>query len=350
MISVKKLIINLTFLFPFFFHFESNALLDLEENCHEFVLESKRIILKGYEEAFNPSIIRWNGQLLMTFRIVPNPFFTFNSQIGIVFLDEDFNPVSTPQILDTCDPRTIVPSRAEDARLIIVGEKLYIVYSDNKDDYISKGGFRVYVSELIYEDGKFFVINTDCLRDFEGSSPYLREKNWVPFEFNGMMMLAYSLNPHRILRPLLGLEKCETFSSSEASIDWNYGELRGGTPALLHEDQYLSFFHSSLKMSTEHSGGKAMLHYFMGAYTFSAVPPFEITQISQEPIIGKNFYKGEYYKPYWGSVRCIFPCGFIIEDLYIYVSYGRQDHEIWIAKLDKQALLQSLVPVHSIHK
>ncbi len=83
----------------------------------------------------------------------------------------------------------------------------------------------------------------------------------------------------------------------------------------------------------------------MGAYTFSASPPFEITKISQEPIVGQNFYDGEYYKPYWVPVRCIFPCGFIIEDLYIYISYGRQDHEIWIAKLDKKALLMSLVPV-----
>jgi predicted GH43/DUF377 family glycosyl hydrolase len=321
------------------------ALIDLEENCQDFILETKRIILKNYENAFNPSIIRWQGQLIMTFRLIPNPILTFNSQIGIVLLDENFEPTSTVQILDTQDKRSLVPSRAEDARLITIKDKLYLVYSDNKDDYISRGGFRVYVSELKFDDKSFSVGSTDCLKDFEGASSYIREKNWVPFEYNGLMMLAYSLTPHKIFRYFSGSEKCETISLTSSVINWEYGELRGGTAALLDGDNYLSFFHSSIDMLTAHSNGRKISHYFMGAYTFSSSPPFEINSISKEPIIGKGFYKGEYYKPYWKSVRCIFPCGMIIEDPYIYVSYGRQDHEIWIVKMDKQMLIDSLETV-----
>ena len=38
------------------------------------------------------------------------------------------------------------------------------------------------------------------------------------------------------------------------------------------------------------------------------------------------------------------PCGFIANSDYIWVTLGRQDHEIWIIKLDKFKLMQSLVP------
>jgi predicted GH43/DUF377 family glycosyl hydrolase len=342
MISFKKsLFCNIL---PFFLFLNCSlfSLIDLEEHYDDCVLETKRIILKDYEHAFNPSIIRWNGQLVMSFRIIPNPLLTFNSQIGIVFLDDNFEPQSPPQLIDTQNKNSFVPSRAEDARLINIGDKLYIIYSDNKDDYISRGGFRVYVSELQNSGGVLKPCHTDCLKDFEGASPYLREKNWVPFVYSGELMLAYSLEPHKIFHYIPQSEKCETIALSSKFIKWEYGELRGGTPAILDGENYLSFFHSSIDMLTAHSNNRKISHYFMGAYTFSATPPFELTSASKKPIIGKGFYKGEYYKPYWKSVRCIFPCGLLIEEPYIYVSYGRQDHEIWIVKMDKQLLLDSL--------
>ena len=98
-------------------------------------------------------------------------------------------------------------------------------------------------------------------------------------------------------------------------------------------------------MSTVHSEELDMPHYFMGAYTFSQHPPFEITKISPEPIVCHGFYDGLKYKPYWKPVRVVFPCGYIMNEHYIYVSYGRQDHEIWVIKLDKHKLKNSLIPV-----
>ena len=121
---------------------------------------------------------------------------------------------------------------------------------------------------------------------------------------------------------------------------------RGGTPGLIIDgSQYLAFFHSSKVMPTVHSNGDNILHYFIGAYTFAQHPPFEITQISPEPIVGRKFYNGTIYTPYWKPVRAIFPCGYIFDGSYIWIAYGRQDHEIWLAKLDKEGLLNSLVPV-----
>lgn len=330
-----------------FFKFCSNLiasvpLVDLEENSQDFVLETKRIEIPNYPHAFNASIIQWQGALLMSFRILPDPTHLFHSEIGLIWLDENFCPIGKPQILNLRESSSI-PCRAEDARLICVKNRLWMVYHDNIEPKVSRGGFRMYVAELCHDGQKFFVKDSVRLSPFEGENPNIREKNWVPFAYQGELLLAYSLMPHRILVPLLETGECQTAYQTSSSIDWQWGELRGGTPGLrINQNQYLAFFHSSIKMATVHSKGKKIDHYFVGAYTFSAYPPFEITQISSQPIIGKNFYEGKSYKPYWHPIQAVFPCGFIFDEQYIWITYGRQDHEIWAVKLDKQKLLQSL--------
>lgn len=321
--------------------------IDLEEAAQDqgIVVETRQIIIKEYPHAFNPSIIRWRGSLLLSFRVIPDPARPFTSWLGLVWLDDDFQSVGPVQQLCMRSEQSLVPPRLEDGRLIAAGGRLYLVYSDNEDSVLGKGGFRMYVAELQVDGQAFVVKSVERLSSFEGNSEERREKNWVPFNYHGALLLAYSIVPHRIVRPLWGTHHCETFVSSESIINWDWGELRGGTGALLDGDHYLAFFHSSKRMVTAHSKGKEAMHYFMGAYTFSRELPFSITQLSKEPIIGKQFYNGADYKPYWGSVRVVFPCGFMADDDYIWVAYGRQDHEMWIAKLDKKKLYASLVPV-----
>lgn len=322
-----------------------NPLQDLEELAQDFVLETKKIEVPGYPIAFNPAIIRWRGMLLMSFKIVPDRKRKYDFEMGIVLLNECFEPISTPQLLNLRDENAIAPNRAEDARLIVINDRLLMIYDDNTEEKLSKGGYRVHVAELFYDGVHFIVDNIECLSKYEGETRELREKAWVPFDYDNNLLLAYSLQPHKIFYPRLdGSGICDTVSCIQGSIQWDLGELRGGTPALLENDQYLSFFHSSRKMATAHSGGNEILHYFMGAYTFSKEPPFTITSMSQDPIIGKNFYNGIDYPPYYKPIRCVFPCGYISDENFIWIAYGRDDHECWIVKLDKPGLLQSLVP------
>jgi predicted GH43/DUF377 family glycosyl hydrolase len=319
---------------------------DLELAEQHFILETKKIEIPGYPYAFNPGIIRWQGRLLMSFRIIPDRRESFNSEIGLLFLDENFCPVSEPQLLSFRDEYSIAPCRAEDARLISRGDKLYIVYDDNTELKISKEGFRVYVAEILYTGEHFVVDRIECLKSFENESRQVREKAWVPFEYQENLLLAYSILPHRIFYPRLdGSGICDTIACTESAIDWEWGILRGGTPGLIEKEGYLAFFHSSTEMATIHSFGEKMTHYFIGAYLFSSDPPFTILKISPEPIIGKNFYHGNRYKPYWKPIRCVFPCGYISDAEYIWIAYGRDDHETWIVKLDKQGLLKSLIPL-----
>ena len=307
------------------------------------MLETKKIDIPGYPDAFNPSIIRWQNRNLLSFRIIPDPKHSFESKIGLVWLDDEFQPVENPQLLVMRDIDSTVPYRAEDARLILVENQLWIVYCDNLESTTSRGGYRVYIARVCTLNGWFYLDSIECLSHFEGQSQQMREKNWVPFDYQGHLLLAYSLVPHKIFWPELGTGECKTICSTISELNWAWGILRGGTPALkIDDDEYLAFFHSSIEMASDHSDGKIESHYFLGAYTFSSQPPFAIQRISPEPIVAKGFYSGTDYKPYWKPVRVVFPCGFVMDSQFIWISYGRQDREIWIVKLDRKELLNHL--------
>ena len=80
-----------------------------------------------------------------------------------------------------------------------------------------------------------------------------------------------------------------------------------------------------------------MNHYLMGAYTFDANPPYALMGASPEPLVAETFYEGPMYNT-WKPLREIFPMGIIVKNDIAWVSYGRQDHEIWVAKIDLKGL------------
>jgi len=326
---------------------------DLEEYTHGFVIETKQINIPNHPHAFNASLIHWKGKLLMGFRdeIISSPLSVHensgsSSHFYLVWLDDHFCPNSPIQeiiIESHFNDQPFYP--IQDARLIAVNDDLYLVYNGylNPSTWVS----RVSIAKLHHDGTSFHVIHNEQLHTFEGEAVSRPEKNWVPFVCEEELYLAYELAPHRILQPLLnGTGIAETIGISYPSIVWEWGELRGGTPAQIIDDQfYLSFFHSAKWCSSAHSDGQDALHYYIGAYLFERQWPFKIKKISPEPIVGRNFYHGKSYEPYWKPIVAVFPCGFIIENDVIWLTYGRQDHEIWIAKIDKKTLLDSLIRV-----
>ena len=78
------------------------------------------------------------------------------------------------------------------------------------------------------------------------------------------------------------------------NFTWLYGELRGGTPAvLINNSFYFSFFHSSNE--PKESGDDVLKTYVMGAYVFCKKPPFKILKISALPIVHNSMYTGFFF-------------------------------------------------------
>lgn len=314
--------------------------IDLDEFIADFVLETEQIKVPNYPLIFNPSIVRWHNKFLMAFRIREGKS---TQKIGLTWLDDNFQPGGEAYILkiEAKEVPLFMQQKGgptyQDPRLIVINDQLYIVYS-----HYQVG--KMFVAEMVFKNNTFIAQKPDCLLKFDGALSTKREKNWVPFEYNDELFLAYSLLPHKILKPVRGSDFCQTVTVTKNEFAWDWGELRGGTPALkIDDDHYLGFFHSSQELVTQQSSKKA-LHYFMGAYLFSASFPFEIIAMSSEPIVSKNFYETPKYSLY-KPLRVVFPGGFVYNDEFIWVFYGRHDNEVWYAKIDKAGLYASLQEV-----
>lgn len=309
----------------------------------DIVIRSKQIFLPAYPKAFNPSLIQTQDGFLLVFRYCPDPIYeSWISYIGIVQLNEELDVVSEPQLLTTRRFFNKTPSQSEDPRIFSYRGRIFVIFNDNMETPHPSVGERreMYMAEIFASEGVFFLSSPIQLLHEEKHNTQWWQKNWVPFEWNQQLFFVYSIHPHRIIFPNLINGKCYFAYETEKELSWDWGPLRGSTPALLVDGEYLSFFHSGIKMSSDVSWGLELWHYFTGAYTFSATSPFSITKMSSFPIVGEEFYTASS-----SEKRVIFPGGYAVLGPYIYLSYGKDDKEMWIAILNKEALLKSLKPL-----
>ena len=178
------------------------------------------------------------------------------------------------------------------------------------------------------------------------------QKNWTPFEFEGFMYYINSIWPFQVVnitvdekRPWVAQANMITsIAFHNIKSHWEYGHIRGGTPALpIGNNTYLSFFHSS-------STTNRLQTYVFGAYTFIAKsgPAFMLSSLSRIPIADVSFYEGK-WKEQMGAAAFIdyvtFPMSFFIEEGFVFVLVGQQDKEGSLIKLKLTTLLESLIEV-----
>lgn len=200
------------------------------------------------------------------------------------------------------------------------------------------------------------------------------EKNWVPFVYKGTLHLAYSLDPHLVLRVSTAMLTAAEARATEAAelhlgsppeeveaelvyatrFEHSDGEaaagrtgidgaaeasassaastrpqLRGGTPPVrIDKRRYLAIMHTVVRR-----GGKS--RYAVAAYTFAARPPFAIEAVS------RPFTLGVHATPY--------PVGLVSssDGKHLLLSYGAADSSWHVARLSRRALLASLIPVRT---
>ncbi|MBX7066654.1 MAG: hypothetical protein K1X28_05435 [Parachlamydiales bacterium] len=312
---------------------------DLVDEPEKIIIAKKQIFFEEFPDAFNPSMVKIDNGYIMSFRFSPDRYSNgWLSYIGIVRLNEQFDPIGSPQILATRAKNSKTQSQSEDARLFTYRGRIFLTYNDNTEiNYTTYSDRRdIFIAELKTANGQF-NLGPPIKLLYENKRHVLWQKNWVPFEYEGKLLMGYTVNPHEIIYVNLIHGTCYHCYESSAPIDWEFGTLRGSTPPLLVDGEYLAFFHSGIVTSSYASWGWDIWHYFMGAYTFSAKPPFALTRISSIPIITEDFYTQSAREK-----RVIFPGGFFAAGDHIYVCYGKDDYEIWVATIDKKALFKSL--------
>jgi predicted GH43/DUF377 family glycosyl hydrolase len=321
-----------------FFNLEAKE----KKTTGDIVTSIKKIEIEGFPEAFNPSIIKTEDGFLLTFRHCLTPNHPSISYIGIVKLDNDLKVISSPRLLNTRSEYELTPSQAEDARIFGFNNKVYVIYNDNETIISPTVEQRrdMFIAQVQFV-GDDFVLSRPLKLTHENKYATVNwQKNWVPFEWNGKLLMGYSINSHEVLEASLTTGISKTLFISSNKIKWKWGNLRGGTPAQLVDGNYLAFFHSSIVTRSEASYYQSMHHYYMGAYTFSANPPFNVLKTSKSPITKEGFYTQTAC-----DKRVVFPGGYAIVDNKFYVAYGKDDTEIWIAVIDKTNLMKSLKKV-----
>lgn len=220
-----------------------------EEPEPPIVLHTKQIVFPRFPEAFNPSLTKWERGFLLSFRHCPDRSRQhWLSEIWVVLLDEELEPITEPQKLATRVRTSKTPSQAEDARFFTLHGRLFLLYNDNIDEIFFDNGKRrdMFMAEVFFAEERFQLSAPLKLYPEEKYNVSLQQKNWIPFEWQNDLYFIYSITPHEILSPNLKNGVCFSLYKTASSFPWPYGSLRGSSNAQLVDGEYLAFFHSSL--------------------------------------------------------------------------------------------------------
>jgi predicted GH43/DUF377 family glycosyl hydrolase len=294
--------------------------------------------IPGVKGAYNATMIEYNEGYLMAFRYdvytVPITQKTLKQNIGTILLDEKFRPKGP---WHPC-----LGPDAYDPRLLKINDTIYMTFS-SRDPLVPLEDPSCILNLCTLEDtGERFRINHHVI--LRAPFQLWWEKNWPPFEYRGKLLFEYTIYPQLIVDPSIENGLCEQVYDNtriypREEDNWNFGEIRGGTPAVLVDDVYLGFFHSCLK---DTATLKSV--YYAGAYTFAKEPPFDLQTISPKPLQHPSLYTSP--KTPLTDSNVLFPGGLVVKNDKIYVCCGENDGAIKILVINKGKLFKSLKRVN----
>lgn len=309
------------------------------------ILETRQIQIPGYPKAYNPSLIEYGPGYLLSFRFTskipqeiencPRRDYSF---IGLVKLDENFDvSKKSIQLLNLATYSPQFSLTAEDARLLNVGNRIFIFFNDLPLTQKS-GRFAMYFGEIVEERGEFVLKEKPKPLKYVGALSI--EKNWSPFFSGEKLYVIYSDEPRIILEVDPNTGDCQEVSRSDHNYQWQFGRIRGGTPGNRIEGGLLTFFHSSFYIPAPVKENKPGRNYAYGAYLFDESYPFYIRKITPQPLGFLEDYTRD------NGRKVIFPGGLVIEDEVIWVVWGKNDNQIFLTAFDKKKLIESMVSLN----
>lgn len=165
------------------------------------------------------------------------------------------------------------------------------------------------------------------------------EKNWLWFFHDDNLHLIYMTHPHTIVRFDEKFRISQVYETQCPDLQWPWGGPRGGTPPILVDGLYWTFFHSSVDWC-EHGTRR----YHMGAYAFESKPPFKIVRFVKKPILNGSI------KDTWaqGKPLVVFPCGSIYRNGEWLVSMGINDLICAWIKIPHEDLIKLTIPIDRV--
>lgn len=261
----------------------------------------------SYGYCFNGSLISYKGKQILAFRKDKKPFGT-SSKIFICELENFKQKDKAKELIGLhCN----AGKGFEDPRLLIVDDRLCLVYNDNKNQYEVKLDDDYNVLSCKKQDFKQLTNVGDG-----------REKNISPFYNKGLKYIYKAFGEHQIFDEKLHKGK---------SINCDYGKISGGTPAIKIGDKFYTVFHTTLNVE----GFQHFRQYTMGVYEFDE--NYDITGISK-PLLIAPFTDS--WDRMYANVFVVFPVGLYAENGEVFISFGYQDNEIRVLKINEKEFIK----------
>jgi predicted GH43/DUF377 family glycosyl hydrolase len=268
---------------------------------------------------FNASLIRWEGKLLLCYRVGQA-----GSRLHIAQLDDLFIPVSTVP-LAFAHPGC--HSGQEDPRFFVYQDTLCLAFIGVD----TRGGTTTHQMVCRLNPRLQPRETTQLAHRHEQRGQW--EKNWAFFEAEDGLRAVYDIrNGHQVVR----WDGVEAIPSEGADIDWpwNGGMMRGGASPVKVGQEYYHWFHGKMIR-----GGVNV--YTAGLYTFDAAAPFRPRRLTPNPVLVPHG-EAPTKDPKWRKA-VNFPCGAILDGGRWLVSYGVHDQTIEIAEFDVLEVEEGLV-------
>jgi predicted GH43/DUF377 family glycosyl hydrolase len=302
--------------------------------------------LPGGPYHYNAGLVEHGGRLLLAYRDQEERDGPTRggSRIGIAELRGDPLEPHESRVLDLppCFENRGVTESREDPRLFVHAGSLWMSYAawdrqgvcgqalarltEKRRADVENGG-RGGAGDLVWDVDE--VIQVDYANNFSSGK---WQKNWAFLHDYPTLRMVYAPDPHEVVD--VGADGRGTLVARERGVQWQWGQVRGGTPPVLHNGLYWSFFHSRLM-----SQGPRF-RYFAGAYAFGPRPPHRPEVVSVEPILGASRHDpNRSHLP-----LVVFPCGAVMRDGEWWVSLGVNDHSTAVARIPHDWLVKRMRP------
>ena len=218
-------------------------------------------------------------------------------------------------------------SNCADPRLIWVGDRLVMIYSSL--DKSTKTEV-VYGGVIMEADRRFIQPETHMV-SLPGAG---RQKNWMPFVYDGSIHLIASVRPHRIYTLCLGTR---LVSETAWAHPWFNDEfMRGNTnPVQLEDGTWLGTFHTVVKQEHTH-------YYDNGCYVFEGHPPFKVLRCANRTYLSGEAAVEPYVRKA-GLIKVCFPAGMVREGNRLLISYGDNDSCCKVLETTVQDMLDTTI-------